>query len=313
MARQLNVLRNTSSRRIAATTPTTKQPRSSPSAASGGGSLSLQSVGGSISGLAVADSSFAMDAASMATLGGTIRFENAGAVGLVEKTIVDGSLVVDAGTQLSLSGCTLNASVNPTVTGSGSLSLASMAVPVAVLAAAETLLSGADSTLRLVAVTLLELADLGPLTGIMTVDPPGLPLASLYLASDSKTVDPPGFGVQNTGNFTVTSGPCTVFDGGRCVGRPGGYWGGENCAIVVGGGGGVLGACGVFDTTNSYDHLNLPETARLRSNYGSDCPVGAALVILKTQQNQVGPGCSRASCRSTLQDTYYNEAGSQNA
>ena len=56
-------------------------------AVSGGGSLSLQSVRGSISGLAVADSTFSMDAASTASLGGTIRFENAGAVELTGKTI----------------------------------------------------------------------------------------------------------------------------------------------------------------------------------------------------------------------------------
>eukprot|EP01051_Picozoa_sp_SAG22_P007248 SAG22_NODE_503_length_9694_cov_13.573736_4_plen_708_part_00 len=80
----------------------------------GGGSLSLQSVAGSISGLAVAESIFAMDAASTATLGGTIRFENAGAVALAGKTIVAGSslAVSGAGTALSLSNCTLDASVS---------------------------------------------------------------------------------------------------------------------------------------------------------------------------------------------------------
>ena len=65
-------------------------------------SLTLQSVAGSISGLAVADATFAMDAASTATLGGTIRFENAGAVELVGKTIVSGSNWAVSGTELTL-------------------------------------------------------------------------------------------------------------------------------------------------------------------------------------------------------------------
>ena len=57
----------------------------------GGGSLSLQSVGGSISGLTITDSTFSMDAASTASLGGTIQFENAGAVELTGTSIVAGS------------------------------------------------------------------------------------------------------------------------------------------------------------------------------------------------------------------------------
>ena len=80
----------------------------------GGGSLSLQSVGGSISGLVVADSIFSMDAASTASLGGTIRFENAGTVELTGKSIAAGSslAVVGAGTAVSLEGCTVDAAVS---------------------------------------------------------------------------------------------------------------------------------------------------------------------------------------------------------
>eukprot|EP01051_Picozoa_sp_SAG22_P006521 SAG22_NODE_430_length_10586_cov_6.817202_4_plen_1059_part_00 len=69
---------------------------------SNGGSLSLQSVGGSITDLAVANSRFSMDAASVATLGGTIHFENADAVELTQKTIVEGNLTVSGGSSLSL-------------------------------------------------------------------------------------------------------------------------------------------------------------------------------------------------------------------
>ena len=81
--------------------------------ATGGGSLSLQSVGGSISGLTITDSTFSMDAASTASLGGTIRFENAGAVELTGTSIVAGSslAVVGAGTAVSLDSCTVDAAV----------------------------------------------------------------------------------------------------------------------------------------------------------------------------------------------------------
>ena len=60
--------------------------------ATGGGSLSLQSVGGSISGLTITDSTFSMDAASTATLGGTIHFEGAATGELTGTSIVAGSL-----------------------------------------------------------------------------------------------------------------------------------------------------------------------------------------------------------------------------
>ena len=85
--------------------------------ATGGGSLSLQSVGGSISGLAITDSTFSMDAASTASLGGTIRFENAGAVELTGTSIVAGSslAVVGAGTAVSLDSCTVDAAVRAAV------------------------------------------------------------------------------------------------------------------------------------------------------------------------------------------------------
>ena len=152
-------------------------------------------------------------------------------------------------------------SVSLTMNIGGSLSLASMAVPAAVLGAAEGGLSGAGSTLQLAAVTVLEFPDQASLTGTTTVEVDG-----------SKTVAPPGFGTHSTGSFAVTSGPCAVSDGGRCVGRPGGYGPSEACEIAVGGGGGVLGECGVFDT--AYDEITLPDGS---THDNSDCPVGAAL------------------------------------
>ena len=63
-------------------------------------------------------------------------------------------------------------------------------------------------------------------------------------------------------------------EGGRCVGRPEGYGPSEDCAITVGGGGGVLGRCAVFDTQRYADYVTLPGGA---AHDGSDCPEGAAL------------------------------------
>jgi hypothetical protein len=88
--------------------------------------------------------------------------------------------------------------------------------------------------------------------------------------------------VPGTGWFTVSSGPCAVSDGGRCVGRAGGYLSSEACAITVGGGG-MLGACGVFDTDSYYPgHPGLPGDAITMpdgsTHYGSECPVGALLL-----------------------------------
>eukprot|EP01051_Picozoa_sp_SAG22_P007249 SAG22_NODE_503_length_9694_cov_13.573736_5_plen_1203_part_00 len=88
-------------------------------------------------------------------------------------------------------------------------------------------------------------------------------------------------------HFEVRSGPCTLSEGGRCVGRwPGGYGPNEDCEIVVAGGGGgggggaargVLGGCPVFDIQSSdfYDDLlTLPDGSR---HHGADCPAGAVL------------------------------------
>ena len=99
----------------------------------------------------------------------------------------------------------------------------------------------------------------------------------------SKTIDPPRFGGP-PGSFTVSSGPCTVSDSGRCVGRPAGYLWNERCVIAVGGGGGVLGPCGVFGIhsfngdpmsfAGSGDYVTLPDGS---THFGFDCPVGAIL------------------------------------
>eukprot|EP01045_Picozoa_sp_COSAG04_P024947 COSAG04_NODE_3194_length_3064_cov_2.095447_2_plen_313_part_00 len=167
----------------------------------------------------------------------------------------------------TLSGCTLAASATIDLSGGGSLSIASMAVPAAVLTAAENTLSGAGSALRLDAVTVPESPTPAAfMTGAMSV-----------AADGSKSIDPKGAFTYGTPTFTVVSGPCAVSEGGRCVGRPEGYRENEDCAITVGGGGGLLGPCAVFDTDNvdaGGDYVTLPGGA---AHYGSDCPEGAAL------------------------------------
>ena len=176
---------------------------------------------------------------------------------------VQSDLTVLGGGTASLSGCALDASFTLTQSGVVSLSLASMAVPAAVLRVAEFQLSGTGSTLRLAAVTLTEVPAAGELTGTMTVEADG------FKAIDSPTPWP--------GPFTVISGPCAVSNNGRCVGRPGGYWMSETCEITDGWAGGVLGDCGVFDT---FDDGFNPDTVALpdgSTHSGSDCPAGQAL------------------------------------
>jgi hypothetical protein len=69
--------------------------------------------------------------------------------------------------------------------------------------------------------------------------------------------------------FTVTSGPCTLVNGGTCVGRPSGYGNSEQCQITANSAQ-VLGACPIFNTERSYDHLTIAGT-----NYdGTNCPRG---------------------------------------
>lgn len=55
--------------------------------------------------------------------------------------------------------------------------------------------------------------------------------------------------------FVVLSGPCTTSMGGRCVGRPDGYFSNEDCAIQNIGPTDVLGPCPVFDTSGSTGYI----------------------------------------------------------
>eukprot|EP01045_Picozoa_sp_COSAG04_P007571 COSAG04_NODE_398_length_14962_cov_39.977461_14_plen_446_part_00 len=180
------------------------------------------------------------------------------------------------GASLDLVDCTLHPTARVTATGGSTLGLASMAVPFPVWTAAEDALADSGSTMRFDSLRVDGYASWGELTGSEIIE-----------ADGSRTSDPPSLGSAASGIFIVTSGcsgdgcepasgtpPCHVTRGGRCVGRAAGYGPNEHCAITVGGGGGALGPCAVFDTGSCCDRVTLPGGAQ---HGGSDCPEGAAL------------------------------------
>ena len=135
-------------------------------------------------------------------------------------------------------------------------------------------LSGAGSRLVLDAVAVPEHLEWGALSGTVTAG----------AAGELPVLDPTAF-IPVPAVFIVNSGPCTLAEGGRCVGRwPGGHMPDEACQIVVGGAGGALGACPVFDIYDSHDseggpthgnHLTLPDGS---VHFGDDCPIRAVLM-----------------------------------
>ena len=188
------------------------------------------------------------------------------------------------GASLNLVDCTLHPAVRVTATGGSTLTLASMTVPFQVWAAADDALADPGSTMRFESVRIGGYASWGELTGTEIIE-----------ADGTKTKDPPNLGSPASGTFIVTSGcsakgltngrdygciddtpPCNVTRGGRCVGRTEGYGPYEDCAITVGGGGGALGPCAVFDAQggSTNDYISLPGGA---THDASDCPNGAAL------------------------------------
>jgi hypothetical protein len=113
--------------------------------------------------------------------------------------------------------------------------------------------------------------------------------------------------------FAVSSGPCTVSDGGRCVGRSDGYGPSEECTITVGGAGGFLGSCDVFDMDMDYlivpggTHFG-PESnsevpgSMIMSEHREDCGLGTWLVsgdIVEWHSDSTDQGHYRG-CTSTL-------------
>jgi hypothetical protein len=191
-----------------------------------------------------------------------------------------GDLVISAGQNAQVlpaaAGATLAFAGTVAVGGGGSLALVNLALPAQSLAAALRGLFGAGSRLSLEAVTVVEHAEWGVLTGTVTAG-----------ADEGLVLDPAVF-LDSVPHFTVTSGPCTtaVVDGHFCVGRwPGGYLPNERCDILVGGGGGgaaggVLGPCPVFDTHGEDTYGDLADALTLPGGadyHDTSCPAGAPL------------------------------------
>jgi hypothetical protein len=75
-------------------------------------------------------------------------------------------------------------------------------------------------------------------------------------------------------HFVVVQGPCTVSEGGRCVGRPHGYQSNEACEIVVAGQSGTIGSCPNQNLAMSYgDWITTPDGV----DHGRSCPQGTTL------------------------------------
>ena len=145
-----------------------------------------------------------------------------------------------------------------------------MVMPMAALGTALLGASGTGSNLVFDGVTITEQPELGVLTGTATLTSAG-----------TWAVDPLDLHIPTL--FVVRSGPCTVAQGGLCVGRwPGGYLPNERCTIAVAGGGGTLGMCPVFDVygrTLPGDFLTIPDG---RHYTGSTCPSGIVLAAGQT-------------------------------
>eukprot|EP01043_Picozoa_sp_COSAG02_P010643 COSAG02_NODE_378_length_23535_cov_35.310164_14_plen_865_part_00 len=197
--------------------------------------------------------------------------------GSVPSDLAGGEVIVPASASLSLMGTGAEVIGASFTTVDGSISITSMDISVASLASAMAQLSGVGNTLRLDSVNVPDSPTRAALTTVVMS----------VAANGSKAVDPPnGFGGPF---FVVASGPCTVSEGGRCVGRPEGYGPNEDCAITVGGHGGVLDPCPVFDMYN-IDTVVVPGGTYMCFTDGdwvndcpgtehrqSDCPVGVAL------------------------------------
>ena len=177
-----------------------------------------------------------------------------------------GGFTVEEFGSLSVTNVQLDAIGAVVVVNGGSLSLANLALPAAAMYTALQGLSGIGSTLSFAEVTVPEQPDWSALTVMVTATRvEGVPV-----------VEPPD--VIPT-RFVVISGPCTIAQSGRCVGRwPGGYLPNEDCEILVAGPGGALGPCPVFDTSGP-DYLTLPDGTQHSNADGhyADCPAGAVL------------------------------------
>ena len=176
----------------------------------------------------------------------------------------------------------------PGSTERGLLSLTTMDVPGNVLADAMAQLRGIGSSLTLSEATVPEW-DADPLAGTLTVTDDCAGQCA------TKTAEPADL-LAAMPQFVVVSGPCTVSDGGMCVGRAAGYLRGERCSIAVGaaadgGSTSTLSACSVFDTELQQDRVTIARQVFA----GSDCPEGQQVTLGDEVQWQSDSGrtCTR--------------------
>eukprot|EP01047_Picozoa_sp_COSAG01_P013589 COSAG01_NODE_643_length_14566_cov_31.994194_6_plen_1969_part_00 len=83
------------------------------------------------------------------------------------------------------------------------------------------------------------------------------------------------------GTFLVRSGPCTLSNGGRCVGRPNGHSINEHCVIEVSAST-RIDSCPKFQTEENYDWLSLAGATCIGADKtgcysGSTCPTGSPI------------------------------------
>jgi hypothetical protein len=217
---------------------------------------------------------------------------------------LSGAVSVLAGGIGTLHGCAFDAPAS--LLTAGSLSLISMDVPAALLAAAEAGVTDAG-TLHLVDVTVPDTAA-NLLTGTVSVGADGIYDIEPETLFDAVLGTGGWFAVKSGGTCQKISSngaaceeydgipPCTISDGGRCVGRPGGYMPWERCEIAVFGRSAMIEGCSVFDLSHYYaqesdglrsiDAVTLPnrdDPSCCSDNKngllfsGGNCPIGQEL------------------------------------
>ena len=176
------------------------------------------------------------------------------------------------------------------------MQLASMVMPSDMLTSMRRHLSDEGTMLQVSNVVLSDVSG-SSLTGSMTHDHAG---SEVYQPPDWFTI-----GTVGTPVFTVNSGPCTISNDGRCVGRPDGYGINEFCEITVAGGSGTIARCPVYDLqdsdrviVNGVDEYHPRNDGPQQSNDRIYCPAGVRIILgdqvswtsSGSDQGNYGPG-----------------------
>eukprot|EP01047_Picozoa_sp_COSAG01_P029171 COSAG01_NODE_1991_length_8696_cov_971.862743_15_plen_323_part_00 len=187
----------------------------------------------------------------MAVWGGDFVIGELGSLRLSQLHLNVSIVTVSNGGAVHLHNCHLGSMAGLTTSGTSMVSLSSMTVPLQQISALyRQALSQPGSTLNLATIILREDPASVQKTGALRVG-----------ASGNATTSPPDLLYQlsfGSPVFSVTSGPCQLSNGARCVGRPNGYGINERCMIGVSGGGGLLAPPSIFDVDNNgFDKIML--------------------------------------------------------